>query len=258
MAEVRLHEQGAVAILELDAPATGNALGSALVGELARAVAEVRGSSARAVVLHGAGKHFCTGANLAEVAASAEHPLAERGADAERLGALYSAWLRLPQFTVAAVRGAAFGGGAGLAAACDLVVAGPEARFQFSEVRLGFVPALIAVFLVRRVPPARLFQLFADPTPLTAEEARQVGLVDEVAEDPLARAVARAEAVTAKAAPSAVAATKKLLLELTLPHLDEQLARAAHLNAAQRSHPECRRGVAHFLAEHSFPDWSKL
>jgi len=242
--------------LELDAPATGNALSTALVADLSRAVAEIRGSSARAVVLMGAGKHFCTGASLDEIAASADLPAPERQADADRLGALYSAWLRLPQLTVAAVHGAAYGGGAGLAAACDLVVAGPRASFQFSEVRLGFVPALIAVFLLRRLPASRLFQLFADPRPLTAEEAVALGLADEVADEPQARAAAWAQAVTAKAAPSAVAATKRLLLDLTLPHLDEQLARAAHLNAAQRAHPECRRGVAHFLARRTFPDWS--
>lgn len=256
MSNVILAYQGSVAVLELAVAASGNALSSALVADLSRAVAEVRTSPARAVVLAGAGKHFCTGASLDEIAATADLSPAERQADADRLGALYSAWLRLPQLTVAAVHGAAYGGGAGLAAACDLVIAGPRAQFQFSEVRLGFVPALIAVFLVRRLPAGKLFQLFADPQPLTAEEALRLGLADETAEDPRARALERAAAVAAKAAPSAIAATKKLLLELALPHLDEQLARAAHLNAAQRSHPECRRGVAHFLGHRTFPDWS--
>ncbi len=256
MNTVRLVHDESVVVLELATPATGNALTAALVADLSRAVAEVRASAARAVVLTGAGKHFCTGASLDEIAASGEASLAERQADADRLGALYAAWLRLPQFTVAAVHGAAYGGGAGLAAACDLVVAGPQATFQFSELRLGFVPALIAVFLVRRLPPARLLQLFADPAPLTAEEARCCGLADEVHEDPRARGRERALAVAAKTAPSAVALTKRWLLELTLPHLDEQLARAAHLNAAQRAHPECRTGVAHFLAQRTFPRWS--
>lgn len=256
MSTVCVTQRGEVVCLELATPATGNALASALVADLSRAVAEVRNSPARAVVLTGAGKHFCTGASLDEIATSADLSPAERQAEADRLGALYSAVLRLPQLTVAAVHGAAYGGGAGLAATCDLVVAGPRASFQFSEVRLGFVPALIAVFLLRRLPAARLFQLFADPRPLTAEEAVRLGLADEVAEDPQARAVAWAEAVTARAAPSALAATKRLLLDLTLPHLDEQLAKAAHLNAAQRAHPECRRGVAHFLAHRVFPGWS--
>jgi methylglutaconyl-CoA hydratase len=256
MNTVTVKHHGAITVLELSSPSTGNALGSVMAEELTHAVAEVRGSAARAVVITGAGKHFCTGASLAEIASTADLPLAERNADADRLGALYAAWLRLPQFTVAAVNGAAYGGGAGLAGACDLVVAGTDAKLQFSEVRLGFVPALIAVFLTRRVVPARLFQLFADPSPLTAEEASRWGLVDEVAADSVARAIEHAAAVVAKAAPSAVAATKKLLLDLTLPHLDEQLARAAHCNAAQREHPECRRGLAHFLAERSFPTWS--
>jgi methylglutaconyl-CoA hydratase len=250
---VRVTREGPVAVLELARPDTGNALEAALVGALATALAALPGSGARAAVLVGAGRHFSTGAHLGDLAADA--PLPERLDDARRLGALYAALLRCPLLTVAAVRGAAYGGGLGLAAACDLVVAAPDARLQFSELRLGFVPALISVFLPRRVPPARLARLFFDPAPLDGGAARAVGLVDEVADDALAEALARARSIATLVSPSALAATKRLLLAHALPDLDDRLDRAARLNAEQRDDPECRRGVAAFRANRSFPDW---
>jgi len=241
-------------VIELSRPATGNALAAELVGELGAALAALPPTS-RAVALTGRGRHFCTGADLGEMAGSVEAPLAAHEADATRLAAVYAALLRCPLLTVAAVRGAAYGGGVGLAAACDIVVAAPEARFQFSEVRLGFVPALISTFLARRVTPAVLTRQFLDPAPLDAAAAQAIGLVDEVTDDPLTRAEARAVEISRKAAPSAVAQTKRLLLAATLPNLDERLAEAVQVNARQRMHPECRRGIAAFLAHRNFLDW---
>jgi methylglutaconyl-CoA hydratase len=250
---VRVTREGPVAVLELARPETGNALDAALVSSLVGAFATLPGSGARAAVLVGAGRHFSTGAHLGELDPDA--PLADRLADATRLGELYAAVLRCPLLTVAALRGAAYGGGLGLAAACDLVVAAPDAKLQFSELRLGFVPALISVFLPRRVAPARLARLFFEPAPLDGAAARAAGLVDEIADDPLAEALARARSIAALVSPSALAATKRLLLDQGLPDLDGQLAHAARVNAEQRGDPECRRGVAAFRATRSFPDW---
>ncbi|MGD1147001.1 MAG: enoyl-CoA hydratase/isomerase family protein [Thermoanaerobaculaceae bacterium] len=247
--------RGPLALIELARPESGNALSGELVTELGPALAAACAGDARAVVLTGAGRHFCTGADLAELAATADAPEGDRVADAARLADLYSKLLRCPLVTVAGVHGAAFGGGAGLAAACDFVVAGEDARFQFSEARLGFVPALISVFLPRRIPPARLASLFLDPDSLGPEAAREVGLVDEIALDPRCAAESLATRVSRKVAPSAVAQTKRLLLDLALPDLDRRFAEAAHVNARQRPHPECRRGLSVLLATKAFPDW---
>lgn len=255
MLSVNVHRRGAVMVLELARPATGNALAAELVADLSSALASAHSGGVRALVLTGGGKHFCTGADLRELAASAEAPAEQQAADAARLAALYTALLRCPLLTVAAVRGAAYGGGAGLAAACDVVIAGPDAVFQFSELRLGFVPALITTFLPRRVSPATLARLYFDPEPLDAESARAVGLVDEIATQPLEAAEGRALAICRKVAPSAIAESKRLLLAAALPRLDQQLAEAVHANARQRVHPECRRGVAEFLETRAFPDW---
>ena len=255
MAAVTVSRAGPVALIELARPDTGNALEAALVAELTAAVSGAAAGGARALVLAGAGRHFCTGANLRELEALNAASDDDRLADAARLASAYAALLRCPLLTVAAVHGAAYGGGLGLAAACDVVVAAPDARLQFSEVRLGFVPALISVFLPRRVTVARLARLFLDPEPLDGAAALAVGLVDEVDPAPRERAIALAVAVARKAAPSAIAETKRLLLETTLPDLDARLAHAARVNVTQRSHPECRRGIAAVLAGAGFPSW---
>ncbi len=255
MASVNVHRRGPVTVLELDRPQSGNALGEELVAGLSSALAAAHEAGVRAVVLTGSGRHFCTGADLRELSAGLETPQEQQAADAARLAALYTALLRCPLLTVAAVRGAAYGGGAGLAAACDLVIAAPDAVFQFSELRLGFVPALITAFVPRRVAPATLARVYLDPEPLDPERARAIGLVDEIAEQPLVAAEARAGAICRKVAPSALAETKRLVLASTLPRLDQLLAEAVHANARQRAHPECRRGVAEFLETRAFPDW---
>jgi len=255
---VHLSQRGAVALLELADERSGNALSAALI-EAAREAVEglAHEGDVRALVLTGRGRNFCAGAHLGELESLATASQEENLAEARRLGALYAALLRCPLPTLAALRGAAYGGGLGLAAACDLVVAAPDARLQFSEVRLGFVPALISVFLPRRASVARLADLFLDPRPLNGADGLAAGLVDEVAEDPLERALERAETIAAKGSPAALAATKRLLLDLHLPRLDEQLEHAARVNAEQRANPECRRGVAHFLANRGFPAWDE-
>ena len=255
MPSIKVERRGAVTVLALARPETGNALASEVVADLTAALAAAPGSGARALILTGQGRHFCTGADLNELAARPEAPHREHLAEAQALAWLYTQLLRSPLFTVAAVHGAAYGGGAGLAGACDLVVASPDARFQFSEVRLGFVPALISTFLPRRVIPARLARLFLDPKPLDAAAALDAGLVDEIAEHPVVHAEQRALEVSRKAAPIAVAETKRLLLAAALPDLERRLAEAAEANARQRAHPDCRRGIAAFLATRTFPEW---
>lgn len=254
MEPVRLTRQGPLVVLELAQPHLRNALSRETVDVLTSHLSRLRSEPVRGLILTGEGGTFCAGAHLGELADSLTQPgVGQR--EATRLAALYAALLHFPHLTVAAVEGAAFGGGAGLACACDFVVASPHAVLQFSELRLGFVPALISVFLTRRLPSARLAQLFLNPKPLSGEEALTLGLVDEVAANPLVRARELALEVAAKTAPSAVTACKRLLLELSHPQLDQHLARAAQANAAQREQEDFRVGVEHFLAHKRFRDW---
>lgn len=261
MSELVLTEQrGPVRVLFLNDPDRANPLSPALVERLTSELEAAAGAAedVRAVVLAGRGRHFSAGADLAalEELASRGDAAANR-ADSERLRRLFETLLDLPSLTVAAVHGAAVAGGCGLATACDLVVAERSSRFAYTEVKIGFVAALVLTFLVRRVPGHVARRLLLDPEMVPGPEAVALGLADRLVEDGTAvdEAVSWARRIAAKAAPSAVAATKRLLNQVVGLSWREALAVAAEANVNQRLHPECRRGVRHFLDTRRTPDW---
>lgn len=247
--------EDAVATLTLNRPERANALSRDLVAELGAALEDPEVRRRRVVILHGAGRHFCAGADLEELAEAGAAPEAGRLAAASALGDVYRAVLQCPSITIAAVSGAASGGGVGLAAACDLVIADPASRWQLSELRLGFVPALIAVFLGRRLDAARLGAMVLSPAAIAGQDAVAAGLADETADNPLECARERAVHLARTVSPEAVAVTKRWLLELALPDLERRLDEGARINARQQASPECRWGVERFLADRRFPDW---
>jgi len=251
--------RGPSRVLTLNDPARANALSPGLAEALTAALeAAASEEGVRAVVLAGAGKHFSAGADLAALeAVAAGGDLAANRADSGVLERLFAVLLDHPKLTLAAVQGAAVAGGCGLATACDLVVAERDARFAYTEVRIGFVPALVSTFLTRRVSGQVARRLLLDPSMIAAEEAYDLGLADDVVPDGHAveRALAWAEAIARAASPSALAATKRLLNESVGLGWREALARAAEVNARQRMHPECVRGVRAFLATKKAPDW---
>ncbi len=256
---VLVETRGSSRLLTLNDPERANPLSPQLIDALTEALEQAAADDGvRAVVLTGAGKHFSAGADLAALERlAAGGDLAEQRADSARLEHLFARLVGHPKLTVAAVNGAAVAGGCGLAVACDLVVAERDARFAYTEVKIGFVPALVSTFLTRRVTGQVARRLLLDPEMLTAERAFDLGLVDDVVVDRrgLDRALEWAEAIARKASPAAFAATKRLLNESFGLGWRESLARAAEINARQRLHPECIRGVRTFLATKATPDW---
>jgi len=250
---------GPLLTLTLNDPERANPLSPGLAEGLCAALEAAAGDDqVRAIVLTGAGRHFSAGADLAaleQVAAGGD--LAANLADSRRLERLFAAVLESPKLTVAAVRGAAVAGGCGLATACDLVVAERTSRLAYTEVKIGFIPALVSTFLSRRVAGHALRRLLLDPEMLDGEQAARLGLVDELAADgaALERAHELARAICRKASPAAIAATKRLLNQTVYQGWREALARAAEANAEQRLHRECRRGVRSFLETKATPDW---
>jgi methylglutaconyl-CoA hydratase len=257
--ELLVSRDGPLLMLTLNDPQRANPLSPAMVAALQAALTgPATAAGVRAVVLAGSGRHFSAGADLEALESIAEggDPDAIR-ADTERLGELYAGLLALPRLTVAAVHGAAIGGGCGLATACDLVVAEQRARFAYTEVTIGFIPALVSTFLNRRVAGHVARRLMLDPEILDGERAVEVGLADELVEDgrALEAAVELARSVARKASPSALAATKTLLNQTVGMGWREALAGAAAANVSQREHPECRHGVRFFLEHKATPDW---
>ena len=256
---VLVRREGPVTVLTLNDPERANPLSVPVVQALQRELeAAAADPAVRAVVLTGAGRHFSAGADLAvlEALAAGGDEAAARE-DTGRLWRLFEALLDHPKLTVAAVHGAAVAGGCGLATACDLVVAERSARFGYTEVRIGFVAALVLTFLVRRVPGHVARRLLLDPELVDGAEAVRIGLADRLVEDGEAvrEAVRWAAAVCRKGSPSAITATKRLLNRVVGLGWREALAAAAEENVHQRLHPECRRGVRRFLEARTTPDW---
>jgi methylglutaconyl-CoA hydratase len=241
--------EGGVATLTLNRPDKRNALNAELVEALTQALAETSADDrVRVVVLRGAGKDFCAGADLAELERVAEMGYDDSVADASRLGAVFSAMRSHRCPIVAVVQGRALAGGCGLASACDLVLADEASEFGYPEVYLGFVPAMVMAILRRKVGEGQAFDLVATGDRISATRAQELGLVQRVfaSADVEAQVGAYVNALAAKPA-SALRLSKSLLYELDALDFDAGIARGAEVNAEARATPECRAGVRAFL-----------
>ncbi|MEN8165080.1 MAG: enoyl-CoA hydratase/isomerase family protein, partial [Acidobacteriota bacterium] len=229
------HVDGPLLILTLNEPDRANPLSPEMASVLTEALEDAAADpGVRAVILTGAGRHFSAGADLAALEQVAQDGDAGANlADSRRLEGLFAVLLAHPKLTVAAVSGAAIAGGCGLATACDFVVAAPGSRFSYTEVKIGFMPALVSTFLTRRVPGHIARRLLLDPEMLDGSQALELGLVDELSGEGevLDRARVLALGICSKASPSALAATKALMNRTVGMGWREALAVAAEANA---------------------------
>lgn len=248
-APVRSSLEAGVLTLTLDRPDKRNALSSALIEALHAALERADlDAETRVVVVRGAGKDFCAGADLEELLASAERTLAENEATALRLGGLFGRMRRLPKPVVAVVQGRALAGGAGLVTACDLAVAGAGAQVGYPEIQRGFVPAMVMTLLRRAAGEKTALDLVLTGRLLSAAEAQAVGLVSRVVPDAeLDREAAELAGALAAASPSALALTKQLFYQLDGRTLDDGVALGARINALARQTPDFRAAIAQFL-----------
>ncbi|HZI73500.1 MAG TPA: enoyl-CoA hydratase/isomerase family protein [Gemmatimonadales bacterium] len=243
-------EQGVLS-LTLNRPEKRNALSSDLIDQLHEAFehADLDGD-VRVVLLRGAGKDFCAGADLDELLASADRPLAENEAAALRLGMLFRRIRELPKPVIAMVHGRALAGGAGLASACDLVIAGSGAQIGYPEIQRGFAPAMVMALLRRLVTEKLALDLVLTGRVLSAEEARSAGLVSRVtADSELERDTLSLARQLAGASTTALGITKQLFYELDSRSLADGIALGARVNAVARSTPDFRQAIAAFLKQ---------
>ena len=255
---LQLRRQGDQLWATLDEPERANALSPALVAALTEVYSRpLLGEGVRVVVLGGAGRHFSAGADLAHLRSLQTATLEDNRADSRRLRDLFAAVLRQEALTVALVQGACIAGGCGLATAHDFVIAADDARFMYSEVKIGFVAALVATFLPLRVRGSDLRELLLFPRLLDAADALALGLVNRVVPrldlEPAGQQLARD--VLTNASSQSIARTKRLLLDLLGRPLEEALDLAAEQNAQARLGADCQRGIAHFLETKQAPEW---
>lgn len=240
---------GSVARLTLNRPARRNALNEAMVTGLKEGLLRVRSEEeVRVVVITGAGQDFCSGADLDALRKISEASVSENVEDARSLMALFELIRQVPVPVVAAVRGRALAGGCGLASACDLVLAASSARFGYPEVKIGFVPAMVLAILKRNVSEKRAFELLTRGVEISSEEAKQVGLVNQVfSDETFANDVDSYVSVFGKLSKSAVALTKTLLYQTDGMSFNEALETGVDVNVIARMTEDCQRGIARFL-----------
>lgn len=250
-------ESGPIRTITLNRPERRNAMTPEMQMELIAALEEATESDCRVIVLTGAGESFCSGLDLSALKAMQDASAAQHRTDAERIARLFLALYEMPMPTIAAVHGAAIAGGAGLATICDFTLATPAAKFGFTEVRIGFVPALVSAFLALQIGDKRSRDLLLTGRIVDAAEAHRVGLVNEVvaAEKLGERVQALAETLIANS-PESLKATKRLMEAHNRAWLDAAVAEALEANALSRETADFREGVTAFL-EKRRPDWQK-
>lgn len=255
---IDVRRDGDLLWVTLDDPARANALAPAMVRELTALYSrDLRAEGVRAILLQAAGKHFSAGADLAHLRSLMEASPEENRRDSESLRALFESVLRQEALTLALVQGACVAGGCGLATAHDFVVATEDSRFLYSEVKIGFVAALVATFLPLRVRGADLRELLLFPRFVEAPRALEIGLANRVVpgNDLVDAGRELAVEILTNASSESIARSKRLLLEVLGRPLDEALAIAVEANAQARATDDCRHGISTFLASKRAPTW---
>jgi methylglutaconyl-CoA hydratase len=249
-------EAHGVATITLNRPDKRNAISYELIDDLIAALKQVAASPAQVMILTGAGKAFCSGMDLDNLKQLTGRTHEQNLADSETMASLFRTLYDFPKPTIAAVNGPAIAGGTGLATLCDFTLAVPEARFGYTEVRIGFVPAIVSSFLIANVGEKRARDLLLTGRIFGAEEAHKLGLVNEIAapEQLIDRALELANQLMENS-PASLQATKKLLSGYTREQLDRQVAQAVASNAAIRRTADFKEGVTAFLEKRK-PRWT--
>jgi methylglutaconyl-CoA hydratase len=253
---VQYLEANNITTITLNRPDKRNAISYELIDDVIAALKQAASASPSIVILTGAGSAFCAGMDLDNLKQLIGRSGEQNLKDSQTMAGLFRTLYDFPKVTIAAVNGAAIAGGTALATLCDFTLAVPGAKFGYTEVRVGFVPGIVSTYLINNVGEKRARDLLLTGRLFDAEEAHQMGLVNElVAPDQL---MGRAYALAAElmeASPASLKVTKALLSGFTKDQLDRQLAPAIRENAAIRQTPDFKEGVTAFL-ERRKPKWT--
>ncbi len=253
---ITLHESNRIALLTLNRPDKRNAISYELIADLQHALDHMRESSSQVVIITGAGKAFCSGMDLENLKALVGRTHEQNVEDSRTMARLFRSIYDFPKPTIAAVNGAAIAGGTGIATICDFTLATPEAKFGYTEVRIGFVPAIVSNFLVRQVGEKHARDLLLTGRIFGAEEALRLGLVNEIVSPDhlLARAHELAHVLMENSAAS-LRGTKQLLSQNVNEELDRRMGASIEENARIRQTHDFREGITAFLEKRK-PQWS--
>jgi methylglutaconyl-CoA hydratase len=250
-----LDQDGDIAKLTLNRPDKRNAISARMISELQSALDAVEKSKVRVVIVAGEGKAFSAGMDLDMLAAIGKQSPVENQEDSRRMAKMFRRIWSFPKPMIAAVHGAALAGGCGIATLCDFTLAAPEARFGYTEVKIGFLPAIVSVFLTRQIGDKRARDLLLTGRVLEPAEAKEMGLVTEIVPtDKLMNRAYELASVLIAASPSSLTRAKRLLTTAAEAGIDHDLERAVLENARIRCTPDFKEGLASFLEKRK-PVW---
>ena len=257
MSSVLIERDGPILRLTLNRPEVRNAFDEQVIRALASAaIAAADDREVRVVVLGGKGKSFCAGADIGWMAKAIAYSRQENLSDAEDMARVMERLDTLPMPVIGRVQGSALGGGVGLAAICDIVVAADDAVFGLTEVKLGILPAVVAPYVLRKIGISAARELFLTGVRFDAERARQLGLVHEVVPaDALDAAIAKRVADVLAASPTGIARAKALIREIAGIHPEDVVGVTTNAIASQRVSEEGQEGLRAFLEKRK-PSWS--
>src|SRR5947209_12116232 len=253
---ITLQESDSIALLTLNRPDKRNAISYHLIEDLQRALEFVRDSASQVLIITGAGKAFCSGMDLENLKSMIGRTPEQSLEDSRTMARLFRSIYDFPKPTIAALNCAAIAGGTGIATICDFTLATADAKFGYTEVRIGFVPAIVSTFLLRQVGEKQARDLLLTGRIFTADEALRLGLVNEIVEPD--RLMDRAHELAAQLlenSPTSLGCTKRLLTEHARAELDAQIESAVRENAAIRQTADFCEGVTSFLEKRK-PRWS--
>jgi methylglutaconyl-CoA hydratase len=253
------HSEKGILTITMNRPDKRNALNPGMIDDLTHALlAAADDPACHVVLLTGAGSAFCAGLDLDHLEMLHKKTPEEHRLDSEHIARLLRTLYDTPKPTIAAVNGAAIAGGTGLATICDFTLATPEAKFGYTEVRIGFVPAIVSAFLREQIGDKRSRDLLLTGRLIKAPEAFGLGLVTRVVPEQDLMAEARKLAsLLLQNSPAAMQATKRLLSEHARHHLDKEIESAIAANAEARTKEDFREGIRAFLEKRQ-PEWPSL
>lgn len=250
MSLVKYSVANQIGTIILNRPEKRNALSSELVRELTKAFEQAEADpTVKVIILKAEGETFCAGADLAYLQQLQHFTFEENLADSNQLKELFLKIYTLKKVVIAQVQGHALAGGCGLATVCDFVFAVPDAKFGYTEVKIGFIPALVAVFLIRKIGEQRARQLLLSGDLIRAEEAYSLGLITKIieAQDLEPTVIKFATRLIQTNSGQSMQSTKQLIAQVQALPLAEALSQAARMNAQARGTEDCKRGIAAFL-----------
>lgn len=235
-------------ILKLNNPEKRNALSPELISQLKTKLKEIKNDeNVKSLIITGEGKSFCAGADLKYLTELNDFSTIENQKDSQNLAELFLTLYEMPILTIAAVNGAAIAGGCGLASVCDIVVGDKSnAKFGYSEVKIGFIPAIVSIFLIRRIGEGRARQLLLTGDLLNSEEAKDLGFVNYLSYDVMETSIDLAVRLSKNSA-SSMRETKMMINKISGMSVKEAVEYCVQLNTISRTTEDFRKGLEKFL-----------